>query len=134
MVKSYDCLTQAIVSAYGNRKKPGRVSVFTDVENNKIYPVPINEEHINFVKRIATPSYYEKIVPTHIDLERNEKGLEEVVRVITGECGLEIKGGVRHKYEDLKKAHALVFEFINKGEFPIGELKENKIVTRYAKK
>ncbi len=135
MVRNYDYLSQSIISAYGNRKEPGRVSIFTDLRDNNIYIVPRNEEHIDFVKRIASPSEYEKIVPTHIDLRTAADGIEEVIRVITGESGLEIKGGVKHSYEDLQKAHDLAWQFIDKGcvngEIRIGKIEENKIVERY---
>jgi len=129
-MRSYDKLSWAIFNNYGNRKKPGRISIVIDLDEEKIYPVPRKVEHLDFAKDKFLE--HERIIPSHIDLEPNGCGLEKVVGIITGISGLEISGGVRHKKEDLEKAHAISWDFVKNGEIKIGDVKEDEVVYKYS--
>jgi hypothetical protein len=124
-------LTHALLEDYGDRKKPGNLSVVTDVLRGIITPVPRDVEHIVFVARYLKvtkeqfkdqPALAARIVPTNIQIENGT-----VVGVVTGICGMELGLGVRHTPDDLQKAHNLVMQFIAAGEFP-ANLRLNKVI------
>ncbi len=139
-MRSYDRLTQALFSQYGNRKVPGRLSIFVDLTTREIYAVPIGQEHIDFAKelksiedRLALINACARLIPSHISIMPSlETHMEEVDGFLTGESGLEIGLGVRHARSDLEIAHQIAKEFAQRGEFSIAyELKEDKISYRY---
>ena len=124
-------LTRAMYDDYGDRKRPGNLSIITDVARKEIIAVPRDVEHIVFVARYlkvpreefkANPALAARIVPTNISVEN-----DSVVGVVTGICGMELGFGVRHTEEDLQKAHNLALQFIAAGEYPV-DLKLNKII------
>jgi len=131
MPRTYESLTHSLLNSFGDRKKPGRLSIFVDVEEERIYAVPRETEHIDYAKKLNVD--YDKLIPVHIDTE-NYDGLERVVGVVTGVSGLEISGRVRHLASDLEKAHELAWDFIKKGEISVGEVEEDRINYKYAKK
>lgn len=136
MVESIDSLTRVLVRQHGNRKTHGRFSVVVDVTDESIYPVPKGIEHIDYVRGNfpIERMYRGEIVPSHIQLRKKKSGEQEVVGVHTGESGMEQSYGVLHSMEDLERAHTLVWVFIGRGEFRVGDVKINKINTIYLKK
>lgn len=133
-MKTKTAFDYATINEYGGRKQAGRVSVFVDLRSDTIIPVPRDVEHVDFVKRLAGEDDYGRIIPSHIDTKLGSSGQEEITGVITGVSGLEIALGVRHDKDDIVRAHSLVWDYINSGEVPVTDLKENKIVLKYSKK
>ena len=134
-----ETLTHDFYSNFGNRKKPGRVSIFIDLDQDKIYGVPLGIEHKDYAPTIIGASLediskYVRLIPSHIDTVLVED-IPVVNGVITGVSGLEIEAGVRHYHEDLIETHRRAWEFIRNGELEIvckENITEDKIVTRYA--
>ena len=137
MVKNLESLTYGLFQQYGDRKKQGRISVFVDLGKDAIYAVPRDIEHVDFFNKITylhpEDEFWREIasryIPSHIDLNLDGSAVEGIV---TGVCGMEIAYGSRHSEEDLYKAHEIVHEFVNEGDIPISELKEDKVVLRYS--
>ncbi|MBS3163628.1 hypothetical protein J4427_02970 [Candidatus Woesearchaeota archaeon] len=134
MVKSYPKLTQALVASpvYINRKKPGRISFIVYTPLGDIYPVPVNEEHIDFFKRILLPNIPKEnfgiYVPADIDLELTGSGLYIVKNTRIGVSGLEIRLGIKHKKADLELAAIILKAFVENGEIKVqGELKQEMV-------
>lgn len=134
--ESYPALTQPILEAYGGRKQKDFICVFVNVKTNEVIPVPINQEHINFaanilsVRRkdiISNPFLCSHLIPSIIQITN-----KKIVAVVTGASGLEVGFKVKHKLEDLQKAHTLVWNFINLGDIEVGKIIENRIVERFA--
>jgi len=118
---------------YGDRKKPGRISLLCDLEADEIYFVPKEIEHIDFAKILDDQNKrnYEKLIPSHVDILYD--GEIKVIGVITGVCGLEEKLGIRHYKRDLVTAHRKIFDILSISNLKV-ELSENTIVKRYVKK
>ena len=114
--KHFDHLTREILEEYGNRKREGRLSVVTDLNNEgRIYPVPIDTEHIEFcTELVGDPRKLERIIPSHIEYHQIE-GEYEIISVITGESGMELGYGITHNADDTITAHSRVINFINDG-------------------
>lgn len=123
-------ITSEDYKKYSNRKKPGRISVLVNTRSEAVYLVPIGEEHIDFAGRIARKEDYPHLVPSHVDTEIQDSE-PVIVGVVTGVCGLEIKLGVRHRIEDLEKAHDLTWRLINDSDLKVGRIRKNRIVIRY---
>lgn len=131
-----ETLTYDFYLKYGNRKKPGRMSIFTDLDNDRIYGVPLGIEHKDFACQIFNASLdeiimYTRLIPSHIDtMLFNE--MPRVTGLITGVSGLEIDANVRHYMKDLLEAHQRSWEFINCGELEKLEGNLNdEVVKRY---
>jgi len=131
MIKPLEKLTKDVYMQYGDRKKPGRISVLVDVVSEKIYAVPKYVEHIIYAPKLKKQCKipYEKLVPAHIDTNG-----AEVIGVSAGYSGLEQRMGIRHSEEDLKKAKELIWQFVNSGSIPKGKIMEDAIATKYIKK
>ncbi|OYT32566.1 hypothetical protein DRJ22_00060 [Candidatus Woesearchaeota archaeon] len=129
-MRFYDFLTYSLINQYGNRKKPGRLSILVNVEEKKIYAVPRKIEHIDYAKQFNIE--LSKLIPVHIDTKLNENGLEEIIGLVTGVSGMEIGYGIRHSKKDLEEAHKLAKDFIENGELPIKKLEEDKIIYKYS--
>ncbi len=136
--KSYDFLTWAAISNYGDRKEPGRFSVVVDLPAGTVYAVPREVEHKDFLCTLLgrteeeikqNPSMVKRIVPVHIDLN----GQDEVYRIITGLSGFEQIYRVKHSIEDLQAAHQRALKFVEQGEAPCVQTLEAKIDGRYAR-
>ncbi len=136
--KSYDFLTWAAISNYGNRKERGRFSVVVDVPTGTVYAVPCDVEHKDFLCALLgkteqdikqNPACVTRIVPAHIDLN----GQDEVYRVLTGISGFEQIYRVKHSIKDLQAAHNRVLEFVKQGEAPCVQTLDAKIDGRYVK-
>jgi len=135
--KSFQLLTWAVFNAFCNRKQEGYISVVTDTETKKIYPIPLDEEHKTFVPRIIglglndmmqDPMSFSRFVPTLI-----ATAFDEVIGVRTGFSGMESGFGVRHTREQFNLAHNLVKAFIELGEVPkSNNFKDWGIDYRYA--
>lgn len=110
-MQAYEALTDEVVREYGDRKKPGRVSLVVDTLTSDIYLVPKNVEHIDFMKGNFSNRDYGLFVPFHLDMDN-----EDVVKLTPGESGLEYKLGVEHDNASIAIARVLVFEFIRKGD------------------
>ncbi len=140
-MRIHERLSTNLYDVYGGRKKPGYMSVVVNLKEGLIYPVPLNQEHDAFVsKRILdvplgelreNPGMAEKIIPSIIEIDEI-KG--EVLGVLTGVSSLEMGSGVRHFRDDLEKAHAMVLEFVEKGDFPKSRDFTQKIQYKYAHK
>ncbi len=125
--KVFASLTWATVARFIGRKKAHVLSVICDTENNKIYPVPLEIEHVDWAATILqvtrteirqNPSSASHLVPAVIELSPTR---EEVVGLLTGTSGLEIGFRVRHTKEQLESAHKMTLRFITKGEIPFEE-------------
>lgn len=132
-------LTWAVVSAHGDRKKPGRVSVIVNAATGAVYPVPRDVEHKDYICSLvhttpetlrANPSYIAALIPVHIDLDAEHC----VVGVLTGLSGFEEVYKVRHAPADLLNAHKRALEFVFRGELRHDDSLESraKIDYRYA--
>ena len=124
-------LTPGIYDKYGNRKRNGRISLFIDTNTETAYLVPKEEEHIDFAKRLVQQDY-SRLVPVHIDTEMRDTK-HRIVGMIIGVSGLEVRLGVRHDIEDLKKAHDVAWKLVNSSDIPVGKIREDRIIMRYAK-
>ena len=141
-MKTHSYLTEGLRGAYGDRKIPGRLSILVDLrEDPKIYAVPREQEHIDFVKELLGTEDEQDVreqgallVPSHIQITPNGwKFCHEVTGFLTGVSGLEIAFGVRHPREVLKKAHVCAKQFAETGELPFAEkIAEDKVLYRYA--
>ncbi len=141
--RPYDRLLYNILSegaGYFPRKKPDQLCVVTNTEENLIYPVPIEIEHIDFVSRLLgfnirnVPEKASKIVPSNIFIKL--RGINDVIDNVTGMdtgiSGMEIGHGLRHHAEQLEKADSLVEEFVRKGELPVDPRFESEINRKYS--
>ena len=106
----YEALTDEVIKDYGDRKRPGRVSIVVDTLGNVIYVVPKNIEHIDFMALHFPGVDYRPFVPFHIDILDGE-----VADLIPGHTGLEYKLGVEHDGASVAIARGMAFEFIRKG-------------------
>lgn len=131
MIKPLEKLTWDVYAAYGNRKKPGRVSILVDVVRNQIFGVPATAEHTKYAPKIISQCKisYDKLVPAHIDTNG-----AEVIGMSAGYSGLEQKIGVRHSKKDVIKAKELAWQFVREGDIPLGKIAEDSIAGRYLKK
>lgn len=140
-MRIHERLSASLYNEYGGRKKPGYMSVVVNLTEGLIYPVPLNQEHDAFVsKRILEvplrelreeSEMAEKIIPSIIEIDEINR---EILGVLTGVSSLEMGSGVRHSKEDLEKAHAMVLEFVEKGDFPKSGDFTQKIQYKYAYK
>ncbi len=121
--KSFQTLSWAVLGAFCNRKQVGYISVVTDTETKRIYPIPPDEEHKTFVPRIIglglsdvmqDPMSFSRFVPSLISTQ-----FDEVTGIRTGFSGMESGFGVRHTREQLNLGHNLVKAFIELGQVPI---------------
>ena len=145
MIRQYSALTSALMESHGNRKKPGRLSVLTNVlgYQNGIYVVPREIEHIDFLCKIvgvdidyvvANSERFNNFIPSHIDTGLEVDGFSVVCGLITGISGLEEGYGRRHIRSDLLTAHQVAREFILSGELEVEdkEVFDEEIVDKYA--
>ena len=109
-MQTYEALTDEVIRDYGDRKRPGRVSVVVDTLGNAIYIVPRNIEHIDFMALHFPGRDYSLFVPFHIDMVNGE-----VADLIPEHTGLEYKLGVKHDGASIAVARVMTFEFIRKG-------------------
>lgn len=116
MIQWMGKLTPDIVKQFGNRKKPGRVSVVTDMDTLNVFLVPHSMEHIDFITKKLRISDCRRIIPTHIDMILDHEQ-ERVGELITGVSGVEQGYGVRHTREDIDMAHNIVYSAVQRGEF-----------------
>ena len=140
--KPFNRLSWAVFNGYGSRKEQGLVSVVVDTETKLIYPVPLGEEHLEFVPKIIflekndvfeNPPRFSRFVPSLIETEFNPLTQSfQVLGVVTGISGLELGARVRHKKEQLELAHALVLDFVNRGELQVSEKFQHKLSLKYA--
>lgn len=146
MPKSFPCLKRILLSPYYfPRKRPEQLCCVVDLnkyaknQNEIIYPVPIEIEHIDFVSKLRGnnvrdfPQIALKIIPSNL-LIRNSEMPEytEVCGILTGYSGIEVGFGVRHYINDLNLAHKLMKEFVERGEINFSENIEEKIEDKYS--
>jgi|SRR3989344_6633376 len=121
-IRIYNRLTWSLVSRFGDRKEHGYLSLIVNVENDEIYIVPHEKEHIMLVEQLLSVdrNYIRKnsdiashLVPSIIEIQDSE-----VKGVLTGFSGLESGFKVRHTEEQLDRAHVLVLAFVENGEIP----------------
>jgi len=125
---------------YFPRKKENQLCLIVDTKEEKIYPVPVKIEHIDFASRIIGYKITEnledasKIVPSNIIMRVS--GMNDisyvVEQIITGVSGMEIGYRLRHSHQQLEKAHELVRKFVDDGEFQKSKNFSEKIIKRYA--
>jgi len=125
---------------YFPRKKENQLCLIVDTKEEKIYPVPVKIEHIDFASRIIGYKITEnledasKIVPSNIIM--GVSGMNDisyvVEQIITGVSGMEIGYRLRHSHQQLEKAHKLVRKFVDDGEFQKSKNFSEKIIKRYA--
>jgi len=125
---------------YFPRKKENQLCLIVDTKEEKIYPVPVKIEHIDFASRIIGYKITEnledasKIVPSNIIM--GVSGMNDisyvVEQIITGVSGMEIGYRLRHSHQQLEKAHELVRKFVDDGEFQKSKNFSEKIIKRYA--
>ncbi len=124
-------LTKRVFAIYANRKKPGRLGLIVDTRDNRVYIVPKDQEHIDYVKHLTKESNFSKLIPSYIDFEK--VGNQVIVAGIeTGYSGIERILGVKHESEDLEKAHSLVHSIVNKGEIPVVENITSRISFKFS--
>ncbi len=123
-MKTLDRFTYGLIGQYGDRKKPGRLSVFIDLNNQPalIYPVTRDIEHVDLARKLyeGQPEKLARLIPVHIDLHA-PLGIEQVVGLLTGECGMEALLSIKHTRKDLETAHTLAQHFIANGEINTAE-------------
>ena len=108
-----------------------------------MYPVPETMEHIDFackILRITLKEFLEyrqdfikaieNLVPSNIEIDPTAL---TVVGIGTGISGMELGYGIRHTEEQLVKAHAIVKEFVENGDFPVN-LRVDKISFKFKRK
>lgn len=135
-MKAYTYITKELLDVYTKRKGRDILSIIVDVENDKIYAVPVDKEHVQFVSELLerglddlkdNPQSASHLVPVNIGIEDGT-----ITAVVTGYSGLELGFKVRHSNEELRKAHDVAWAFINgsvkKGSVKVGILKVNKIM------
>lgn len=133
-MKSYSYITKELLNVYTKRKARDVLSIIVDVKNKKIYAVPVDKEHVEFVAGLldfgieslkTDPQTASHLVPVNIGIDDNE-----VNAVLTGWSGLEAGFKVRHSNKELNDAHEIAWVFINnsvkKGTVKVGILKVNK--------
>jgi len=129
-------LTWELFEAFGGRKKAGLLSIFVDVKTGQLHPLPLKVEHVAFAARLLgttveaikqKPEMAMHLVNSNIVVENGE-----IVEVFTGISGLELHCNVKHYIADLKKAHGIIWVFINDGEIAVGKIRVNKIVDTFA--
>lgn len=119
-----------LVKEFGDRKKPGRLSVVTNLnDNNKIYPVPHNKEHIDIYESLECDvRKWGRLIPSHIYYSYLEFTDNYFIKSLeTGISGVELGYGLTHNNSDLVEGHHLVLNFINNGEIPIDPNFSDKI-------
>ncbi len=132
--RSFDRLCIALLDPYYfPRKQPDQLCCVVNLEDKKIYPVPVEIEHIDFVSLLLTsdiksnPEYARRVIPSNLRID----ALDRVVKkIITGVSGMEIGYNVRHTTHDVDLAHSLMREFVSRGEFTAGN-NLDEIVYRY---
>jgi len=119
--KTFEALTWAAVSEFGNRKQAGRVSFVVDITTKRVFAVPREIEHKDFLCALIgrtqeeirqNPSYALGIVPVHVDLNAQD----QVYRIVTGRSGAEAFYHIKHGEEELQAAHDKTVEFVQNGE------------------
>lgn len=138
-IRPHARLTWSIVSSFSGRKKPGRISILVDTVTGNVYVVPRKQEHVDYAKEIFginapefLPPLAKNIIPSHLEVLVNpETGMEEVTSIHTGDCGLEIRYGVRHSRDALYKGHKLAKCFVFQGEVPVAETLRESVNERY---
>jgi len=120
-MKNLTALTHGLIGQYGNRKQAGRLSIFVDLNNQPpvIYPVPREIEHVAFAQELYFPEQRAELaclVPVHIDLQPDGNGIERVVNITTGECGMEAILNIKHTRESLMQAHLEAHHLIRQGD------------------
>jgi hypothetical protein len=127
MIQWMSKLTPEAVAQFGNRKKPGRISVVTDLDTCNTFYVPHNIEHIDFIRSKLRIDDCRRIIPTHIDMILDE-GQPRIGELITGTSGVEQGFGVRHTKEDIDVAHNFVYRSVINGEwFFARDYKDTKV-------
>src|SRR3989344_5895139 len=107
-------LSSVDLEQYGDRKKLGRVSLLVDTLNEKIHFVSREMEHIDFIHGLESDSgQYHRYVPVHVDVN---DGM--ITKMLTGISGVELELKVRHSPKELREAHRLAREFIERGNVP----------------
>ncbi|OYT32565.1 hypothetical protein DRJ22_00055 [Candidatus Woesearchaeota archaeon] len=140
--KAYTALTQAVFANFAHRKGANTLSIITDTETGKIYPVPRELEHIDLAclllhtnrkefqeQRTIYLDKIEKLIPTIIEFSQD---CTTVTGIITGVSGMELGYRIRHTENDLNNAHALAKQFIKNGDFEI-DLTKDEIIMKFKK-
>ena len=126
-------LTKRLMEEFGDRKQEGRLSIITDLNNQgKIYPIPHDQEHIEFCTNLLGDiRKLKKVIPSHIEYDKIE-GEYEITSILTGESGMEQGYGIRHEKLDITTAHQKILEFIQEGEILISRKLNSKINYDYS--
>lgn len=132
--RSFDRLCIALLDPYYfPRKEADQLCCIVNLEDEKIYPVPVEIEHVDFAGLILknniqnNPGYASRFIPSNLRID----ALDRVVRkIITGVSGMEIGYNVRHTFSDVDLAHSLIKDFVFRGEFPCRSIEE-EVVYRY---
>ncbi len=132
-------LTWSAVNSFGNRKRPGRLSVIVDMtKKGVVYAVPREIEHKDYLCEIlhttqehimGAPGIAARLIPVHIDLP-----CDTVEGIVVGLSGAEQAYGIRHSNEDLQNSARRAQEFILNGEVPYHEPIHTKIDYRYSER
>ena len=118
---------------YGDRKVPGRISLFVNSPNAETYFVPIDTEHIVLAKYLVAKSYariLSDLVPVHIDTQL-DAGEPCITGIITGASGMEIGYGVRHSLDELQRAHGRGKELVMMAHLYHTEPLNENVIRRY---
>jgi hypothetical protein len=124
------------------RKQALSLGLVTNVVDGKIYTMPQEIEHKDFVPAligatkemlVENPSLAERIIPSIVEFGYDDELNLEIVGLLTGVSGMEIGFRVRHTRADLEFAHRLVLEYLREGEFHISSKFQAAINYKYAK-
>lgn len=137
--KSYKILTFGILENFGRRKKANYLGLVCDTKNMKIYPVPVNVEHIEWALNIIGGGYSREAILRNSSLISHlvpaivvfDPGLEIVEGSIIATSGMEIGFGVRHTSEQINEATSLVDAFIRNGEIPLASNFAIKVIRKW---
>ena len=103
-----------------------------DTSKNKVYLVSPKEEHLEVTARLLNkrkediykdPSIARNFVGATITIKD-----DEIVSLVVGGTGLKLGAKIKYDARTIDKAFSLAFEFITKGEIPVGKMEIRKVV------
>src|SRR3989338_4156068 len=94
---------------YFPRKNPNQLCCIVNLRDEKIYPVPVEIEHVDFAGLVLgerlqdNPSCADRIIPSNLAINTVDRF---VTGIVTGVSGMEIGYNVRHRSGDVGLAHS----------------------------
>jgi len=112
---------------YCDRKKPGRLDVFVDLNKKRILYVPKNKEHWEFACELyGSTENLQKLIPCTLYFEKEYPLFPIVSKIYFGNSSLERRLDITHNPEHLENAQAIIFEELQRSPFQL-QCKEVKV-------